>query len=311
MAKKKSAKRKTGKVSAAPDLSLPQNIQLIGESAQEEKRVYIAQDVYKEIHRFSANKTTVESGGVLLGNVVEEFGKTHIVVRAFVEAKFSEATNTKLTFTHKTWDYIHKVAGERYSSYKIIGWIHTHPNFGIFLSEYDKFIHQNFYSEENQIAYVIDPIRNEEGFYYWKNRELERCGGFYVFDKTGRQIELEGEDDGEEAEAGGGGASPFLKVLVGVMGVLLVGLALYCFSLSARLNAIQTRQQELERSYEELAVASNNNFLLISQKFEAMDQAISGLDARVTALEPQVPEESVEETTNENTGEEGETKDGE
>ena len=128
----------------AVDLSLPQNILQMGEQVQEDKRIYISQSTYKEIHAFTRDKTENESGGVLLGNVVEEFGKTHIIIRAFVEAKHSEGTPTTLTFTHESWEYIHKEMDAKYPEYKILGWIHTHPNFGIFLSEYDKFIQDNF-----------------------------------------------------------------------------------------------------------------------------------------------------------------------
>jgi proteasome lid subunit RPN8/RPN11 len=45
---------------------------------------------------------------------------------------------------------------------KIIGWIHTHPDYGIFLSENDMFIQNNYFKDINQVAYVIDPIQKEE-----------------------------------------------------------------------------------------------------------------------------------------------------
>ena len=149
--------------------SLPQNIVPIGERVEADKRIYISQRVYKEIHRFTKNKTTNESGGMLIGNVIEEFGKTNIIIQGFVEAKYSEGTPTTLKFTHETWEYVHSEIERRFENGQIVGWIHTHPDFGIFLSEYDKFIQDNFFKEENQIAYVVDPIQHIEGFYFWVN----------------------------------------------------------------------------------------------------------------------------------------------
>ena len=97
MAKKQTDKKnRNNKVADNVDLSLPQNIVLFGEQNPEDKKIYIAQDVYKEIHRFTKDKTKNESGGVILGNVIEEFGKTHIVIRAFIEAKYCEGTPTTL-----------------------------------------------------------------------------------------------------------------------------------------------------------------------------------------------------------------------
>jgi len=102
---------------------------------------------------------------------------------------------TTLKFTHESWEYIHKEAARKYPEYKILGWIHTHPDFGIFLSEYDKFIHENFFNGENQVAYVVDPIQNIEGFYFWINEKIERCKGFFLFDKTGVKITVEQETE--------------------------------------------------------------------------------------------------------------------
>ena len=75
---------------------LPQNIISIGERVEEDKNIYISQPAYKTIHRFTQGKTTNESGGMLIGSIIEEFGKTNIVICGFVEAKYCEATPTTL-----------------------------------------------------------------------------------------------------------------------------------------------------------------------------------------------------------------------
>mgnify|MGYP006285940195 CR=1 FL=1 len=174
--------------------SLPQNIFHMGEVGREGIKVYIQQAVYKEIQKFTLNKTTNESGGVLLGDVLYELGKTNIIVSGFIEAKNCDATPTSLTFTHDTWNYIHKENNKNFNDKKIVGWIHTHPDFGIFLSDYDKFIHNSFFKEPWQIAYVIDPVRNEEGFYYWDNDSIEKCSGFYIYDKNRVKINIKKAD---------------------------------------------------------------------------------------------------------------------
>lgn len=193
---KKAKKQKKSAVAPVPENMLPQNILPIGERVEENKNIYISQAVYKQIHNFTKNKTTDESGGMLVGSVIEEFGKTNIVISGFVEAKYSEGTPTTLKFTHQTWDYVHKEIEKKHKGKKIVGWIHTHPDFGIFLSEYDKFIHQNFFNDDHQVAYVVDPIQNIEGFYFWINGNLEKCKGFYIYDKTGAKITVDvGQDE--------------------------------------------------------------------------------------------------------------------
>lgn len=184
--KKKKAKAKVSNKNIAPDL--PQNIVSVGERVFEDKNIYIHQKVYAQIHKFADSKTENEHGGILVGRVLNELGKENTIIEGFIEAKYDSATHNTLTFTHETWDYFHSQIDKKYEDKKIVGWIHTHPNFGIFLSENDRFIQQNFFSDSNQVAYVIDPIQNEEGFFFWINEKLERCPGFYLFDKNGVRI---------------------------------------------------------------------------------------------------------------------------
>ena len=241
MAKKKSPSAKKNKSVKPPENALPQNIVPVGERVEENKNIYISQSAYKAIHRFTRNKTTNESGGFLVGSIIEEFGKTNILIEAFIEAKYAQGTPTTLTFTHETWDHCHHEVEKRYSKSRIVGWIHTHPNFGIFLSEYDKFIQENFFKEDYQIAYVVDPIQNIEGFYFWINGKLERCKGFYLYDRSGVKIAApKTQDESTETVAPRTSAKG-----TGLLTAAVVLLALLSIFHSLRIASLQNQLTEL------------------------------------------------------------------
>ena len=284
MAKKVKNKKPT--TAKLPENMLPQNILPMGERVEEDKNVYISQAVYKEIHKFTKNKTTNESGGMLVGTVIEEFGKTNIVISGFVEAKHCEATPTTLKFTHETWDYVHKQIEKKHKGKKIVGWIHTHPDFGIFLSEYDKFIHQNFFSEAYQVAYVVDPVQNIEGFYFWINGNIEKCKGFYIYDKTGVQIAIDVGNDEEEEKT----ASLFdvKNVLIAILSVIVVFLIFSNISTNNKL-------EKLEQQQKNLADSANQVLSYLQQEMVAQGMQIQELvdvltDAGIIT-EPEVPAE--------------------
>ena len=272
-----------------PDDILPQNIVNFGEHVVEDKNIYIAQSVYKDIHKFTKDKTENESGGVLVGNVIEEFGKTNIIIRGFVEAKYCEGTPTTLKFTHETWEYVHGEIGKKYPKYKILGWIHTHPDFGIFLSEYDKFIQENFFKEENQIAYVVDPIQKIEGFYFWINGKIERCKGFFVFDKVGTEITVSDKVEAEEPDVPVG-FPKLAKILIGVLSGAVALLIILCLSLNGKISNLQDQMETLVNS-------ANQSLSYMSIQVNSLYGEIDDLKARVKDLEP-------EETTDQ--GETGE-----
>ena len=292
MAKKKNSK-KSVKSTPIIENALPQNILPIGERVEEDKNIYISQPVYKEIHKFTQNKTTNESGGMLIGNVIEEFGKTNIIVNGFIEAKFCEATPTTLKFTHETWEYVHKEMDKKFSGQKILGWIHTHPDFGIFLSEYDKFIQENFFKEDYQIAYVVDPIQDIEGFYFWINGKIERCKGFYKFDKMGVQIESDYESKDNDIEETHSWFNP-TNIIIAILAVCIIFLAFSNISQSNGINNLQ-KQQEI------LATTAN-------QSLTYMQQQISSLQSTVSNLEKQLNKPSDTVTEDEDTDDKVETE---
>lgn len=301
MAKKVKKSKKTP-AQILPDNMLPQNILAVGERVEENKNIYISQSVYKTIHKFTQNKTTNESGGMLIGTVIEEFGKTNIIISGFVEAKYCDATPTTLKFTHETWDYVHKEIDKKHAGKKIVGWIHTHPDFGIFLSEYDKFIHQNFFSEAYQIAYVVDPVQNIEGFYFWINGNIEKCKGFYIYDKTGTKItvDIPGDEPVEKAQPRTGG---FSKYLMAAMAVAIIFLACSNIVLNRKVEELEDTCHTLEEQiywqkvYSDGAMGSlyeklNEQSAKIQQLTEALEKA--GL------IPEQIPEKDNTEGNTEN-----------
>ena len=55
----------------------------------------------------------------------------------------------------------------------MVGWYHTHPGVGIFLSGMDLFIHQNFFTQMWHVAYVLDPRARTSGFFCWNRQKTK------------------------------------------------------------------------------------------------------------------------------------------
>ena len=301
----KGTKKRKGKNQAAalPENALPQNILPMGERVEEDKNIYISQEVYKEIHRFTKNKTTNESGGILVGTVIEELGKVNILISGFVEAKFSEGTPTTLTFTHETWDYVHKEIDKKHQGKKIVGWIHTHPDFGIFLSEYDKFIHQNFFNEDYHVAYVVDPIQKIEGFYFWINGNLERCKGFYIYDKTGSAITVDGGKDTPEERPESSGFS-FRNVWVAILSVIVVFLIFMNISANQQLAELQKDYKALYENTNQAVSYLQQNLLTQQLTIQQLQAAIQPTDNPTEGDTTEEPDEDPTEDSTEDSADE-------
>lgn len=171
-------------------VALPVNFVSVGTVEHDSVQVYIKQDVYKRIEKFAKEEISKEVGSILIGDYVDEKNHKTVIISNYIEAKYTDASASTLTFTHETWDYVYKEKDKKYSDKKIVGWQHTHPGYGIFLSNYDIFIQENFFNLPWQIAYVVDPIADTRGFFEWKNDKVAKISGFYVYDEIGREIKI-------------------------------------------------------------------------------------------------------------------------
>jgi hypothetical protein len=85
-----------------------------------------------------------------------------------------------MTFTPETWVQVNRVKDQRYADTKIVGWYHTHPRFGIFLSDMDKIIHKHHFSQPWTTALVVDPVQETEGFFVWNEGVPSPASEYWV-----------------------------------------------------------------------------------------------------------------------------------
>lgn len=136
-------------------------------------------------HGRSSNKA--EICGVLVG--AEEEGIT--TIEASIPGANAVEGGSHVTFTQDTWEHIYRIKDRDYPQARIVGWYHSHPGFGVFLSDHDTFIHKNFFSSPRQVAWVYDPHSDEEGCFGWTGDKLRRLSQITFFDDKGG----EGADD--------------------------------------------------------------------------------------------------------------------
>jgi len=162
----------------------PENHYFLGSGDPDsEFRIFIKQEALKRIEDHLLSDVNNELGGVMVGEIcINSNNKKFILINDLIIAMHSNSSLSRLTFTHETWDYINEVMERDFPESKILGWYHSHPGHTVFLSNYDLFIHENFFNLEYMVAYVFDPTIKERGFFVWENDKVEKSNGFFVFD---------------------------------------------------------------------------------------------------------------------------------
>lgn len=139
------------------------------------------ESVLAEIRQHVSGDVSVEHGGVLVGR----FTAGRVDVLGAVPAHSATSDATSLTFTSEAWAEIETVRTQRHGDLPIVGWYHSHPRFGIFLSNHDRYIHENFFNERHHVAYVVDPVGDSDGFFAWDAGELVRSERWQVVGADG------------------------------------------------------------------------------------------------------------------------------
>lgn len=199
-----------------PELEGPGDIEWVGnpeKKGQDNLDVFFSKKALNEAladgrKRGSKNET----GGVLLGKhfINSKNGALSTAVTNYVPVD-GRPSVARFGFTPDDWTKANREADQR--EVRVVGWYHTHPNYGIFLSgNYDQDICDNHFAQPGQIALVFDPIENQIGLFSRNgtatdaNGQLRQYGsyklhnGYYLYENEPIDIKTEEEQPETQIE---------------------------------------------------------------------------------------------------------------
>jgi len=132
--------------------------------------VYIYENVLKVVKEICSD-SNLELFGYLVGNVFEWKENKYVVITDQLYDK--NAVDSQQYFTSQidgtagNFDIVLKGLKDirKNDDLRILGWWHTHPDFGCFLSTTDVHTQRYFFPETYQVALIMDPIRKEYTFF--------------------------------------------------------------------------------------------------------------------------------------------------
>ncbi len=133
--------------------------------------ILVNESAFRAAQSHAVSTLEHEVAGVLVGPHPEKQpdGRYVVHISDAIIAKYTRMQGASVTYTPESWRYVNDKLAEMYPDEEavIVGWYHTHPGFGIFLSGMDRFIHQNFFTQIWHIAMVLDPLARQSGFFCW------------------------------------------------------------------------------------------------------------------------------------------------
>lgn len=147
---------------------------------QADFRVYFAPEAHCHILAHSHTETRIELCGVMVGRILKDDFGPFAIVDNVIRGDHAENRGAQVTFTQQTWAHIFAELDRSHAGKTIIGWYHTHPGFGVFLSPMDMFIQEHFFNLPSQTAFVVDPCSGDEGLFQWRNGKVVPVPQYWV-----------------------------------------------------------------------------------------------------------------------------------
>lgn len=137
---------------------------------------FIAAETLDRLKQYASSDLGYELGGVLVGRAGTSSRRSFIEILDFIPATRGISRRASFEFTNEAQQEIHDVKEARFKDLRTVGWFHTHPGYGIFLSSADQFIDDHYFTETYHVAVVLDPTRPEveTGVFVWNDKQRVR-----------------------------------------------------------------------------------------------------------------------------------------
>ena len=141
---------------------------------------FIEYKALESLQHFLAEDTQREHGGVLLGNPYYDptEDRHFVVIHHAIPAFGTEGSPVHLQFTAEAWSSISGWIDEEFPGLPVVGWYHSHPGLGVFMSGTDRSTQKAFFNHMWNLAVVVDPIARQTGWF--RGTECERLDHRHV-----------------------------------------------------------------------------------------------------------------------------------
>ncbi len=144
-------------------------------------QVYICSSTFKDIWLHLVGSPDVETGGVLVGHPFRVLGnesKTFIVIVGSIRQDSDNRSVGHFTVNPREIATTRAEMEKKYPGLVAVGWYHSHPRHGIFLSGQDMIIVRSIYNAEWHVALVVDPTRKTSVAKFFRGSEGEELKGW-------------------------------------------------------------------------------------------------------------------------------------
>jgi len=173
------------------------------ETKPEELQVWMNKEALEELEEQASDTPEHEVFGVLAGEycVFGENELLFVMVDKIIKSKTAKSEAARVWVSEDDWNALYDERISRFPHLRQVGWYHSHPNWGVFLSGADLDIHSTYFRRDSYITFVCDPQKKlffanpvrgsasvadnerlDSGFFVWHEGKIVGPRGFTIYD---------------------------------------------------------------------------------------------------------------------------------
>jgi len=271
----------------------------------------VSRSLVDQAKSFTAPRGRLEMGGLLVGHV-DQSGRNVCVVGFFPEQTeespgYCEFDGGWMAVAAAAVEHANRSGGLPFDdtpSLRVIGWIHTHPGIGLFLSGTDTSTYKanlDMSPDGRFVAVVVDPLRNEDGVFPSPDRPNDHspADGAVVLGNGLRRRYLKFLSKMEEIRAERGReALPF--IMCGDLRGEHVAAGNsddHVDSYLQSVNAIRDEMRSMHERLEEVRIGASEAIAVVSTRISDLEEMLAGVVTNSTKIAETLPDLLTEQSS--------------
>lgn len=134
--------------------------------------LYVLRAELEKIEEHLRETPNIESGGLLIGHPFANIDNSEKIFTVVVGSVRVKSTDSSIGHYTVSPEELSRARLKIPEGLIPVGWYHSHPGHGIFLSGADMIIMESIYNLNWQTAFVFDTFSGAKGFFHGKNGEM-------------------------------------------------------------------------------------------------------------------------------------------
>jgi proteasome lid subunit RPN8/RPN11 len=159
---------------------IPRRIIQVGEFWRGQPLIFVNERALRLMESHTRSTLKFEVGGLVFGDFYQHGDVPFIYIEAAIPASQAQSGSGSLFFTPQAIIEIEEQRQANYPHLRSVGWYHSHPGFGIFMSPTDTHSHRTVFSNGPFVAFVLDPVARTDGVFAWINSKVAGPLAYWV-----------------------------------------------------------------------------------------------------------------------------------